>query len=169
MAWEGVQFRDRHGNLVSEKTRETMLSLIERALGMTEADPEVLINTASRVCAKLGSIRNIAAYANRALFRATRRSQVAEKRLAERLEPIQEDSTPVCERLTAPLEPVERQILLEEMLSNLSGQDRDIHSLHLKGFSFAEIDKKLNLKPRTSEYRYREAQERLRKHHPPRS
>ena len=63
----------------------------------------------------------------------------------------------------------ERQILLEEMLSNLSGQDRDIYSLHLKGFSFAEIDKKLNLKPRTSEYHYREAQERLRKHHPPRS
>src|SRR5438270_5067032 len=99
---------------------------------MTEADPEILINTASGVCANLGSTRKIAVYANRALFRATRRSQVAEKRLTERLEPIQEESAPVSERLTAPLEPVERQILLEEMLSSLSGQDREIYSLHFK-------------------------------------
>ena len=169
MAWEGVQFRDRHGNLVSDKTRETMLSLIERALGMTEADPEVLINTASGVCANLGSIKNIGAYANRALFRATRKSRVAEKRLAERLVPIREETAPESERLATPLEPVEQQILLDEMLSGLSGQDQEIYSLHLKGFSFAEIDKKLNLNPRTSEYRYREAQDRLRKHHPPRS
>jgi len=81
---------------------------------------------------------------------------------------IQED-TRTFEELTISLEPIDQQILLDEMLSSLSGLDRDIYSLRLKGFSFVEIDKKLNLRPRTSEYRCRETESRLRKVYPPRS
>ncbi len=58
MAWDGVEFRDRHGNPVGEKTRETLLRLIEKALGTSSANPSVLINAAANVCANIGTIRN---------------------------------------------------------------------------------------------------------------
>jgi hypothetical protein len=167
MAWEGVQFRDRDGNLVLEKTRETLLASIERALRSPHSDPQTLMDAASGICANLANIRDLPAYANRSMFRATRRAYVAERKLVEESEPISEDSG-VFEELTTSPDPIDRQILLEKMLSSLSGLDLDIYTLHLKGFSFVQIDKKLNLKPRTSEYRYREAQLRLRKMFPPR-
>ncbi len=162
MAWDAVQFRDQNGNLVGEKTRDTLLRLIEKALGTPDADPDVLINVASGVCANLGSVRNFAAYANRSIFRAARKAYVVEKKLETRLEPLPEDSRSL-EGLTTSPEPVEDQILLQELLNHLNGLDREIYLRRLKGFSFVEIDTALNLKPRTSEYRFREAQLRLRK------
>ena len=166
MAWEGVQFRDRDGNLVPEKARQTLLASIEKALRSPHTDPQKLVDAAVGICANLADIRNLNAYANRSMFRETRRAYVEERKLAEESEPIPDD-TGTFEELTTSPEPIERQILLEKMLSSLGGLDRDIYVLHLKGFSFAQIDKKLNLKPRTSEYRYREAQLRLRKLFPP--
>ena len=165
MAWDTIEFRDRDGNLVPEKARDTLLASIERALRSPDTDPQALVDAAFGICANLPSIRNLSAYVNRSMFRATRRAYVAERKLAQQSEPIQED-TRTFEELTISPEPIDQQILLEEMLSSLSGLDRDIYSLRLKGFSFIEIDKKLNLKPRTSEYRYREAQSRLRKVYP---
>jgi hypothetical protein len=161
MAWEAVEFRDRHGNLVGEKTRATLLRLIEKALGTPAADPSVLINAAANVCANIGEIRNFAAYANRSIFRAARRGYVEECKAQALMEPLprelrhREDSTVT--------ESVERQILIEELLSVLSPIDRDIYTRHLNGQTFPQIDKALSLKPRTSEYRFREAQSRIRK------
>lgn len=166
MAWEGVQFRDRDGNLVPDKARRTLLASIEKALRSPHTDPQTLVDAASGICANLADIRNFDAYVNRSMYREARRAYVAEQKLAEESEPIPDD-TGTFEELTTSPEPIERQILLEKMLSSLSGLDRDIVVLHLKGFSFAQIDEKLNLKPRTSEYRYREAQLRLRRMFPP--
>lgn len=166
MAWDGIQFRDQDGNDVPEETRQTLLALIERGLGTPDADPDKLINTASAVCANIGNIKNLAAYANRSIFRAVNKSYMAEKRILNRSEPLPEDDeAPV---VAGPEEPVERQILLDRMLGSLEGQERQIYELHLQGYSFAEIDKRLRLKSRTSEYKYREAQLRLRRMLPPR-
>lgn len=45
----------------------------------------------------------------------------------------------------------------------LDGLDREIYLRRLRGFKFKEIEAALLLKPRTSEYRFREAALRLRK------
>jgi DNA-directed RNA polymerase specialized sigma24 family protein len=162
MAWDSVQFRDRHGNLVAEKTRNTLLQLIEKALASPDADPDSLINAASGVCANIGTIRNFAAYANRSIFRVARRGYVAEKKAEARLQPLPNDGRSL-EDAKASSDAVERQILLEELMSGLSPIDRQIYTLRLNGKSFIDIDEALSLKPRTSEYRFREAQSRLRK------
>jgi hypothetical protein len=56
---------------------------------------------------------------------------------------------------------IEKQILVRELLETLNGLDREIYLRRLNGFEFAEIDKALSLRPRTSEYRFREAKLRL--------
>jgi DNA-directed RNA polymerase specialized sigma24 family protein len=167
MAWDGVEFRDREGNLVPEKAREVLLKLIEKGLSVPDADPDKLISAAHGVSANIGSIKNLAAYANRSIFRAARKSYVAEKKLVQHSEPITDEVGAIEESTTSP-ESIERQILIQQMLEILSGQERDIYELRLKGYSFADIDEELNLKPRTSEYRFREAQLLLRRMLPPR-
>jgi len=87
MAWDTIEFRDRDGNLVPEKARQTLLASIERALRSPDTDPQALIDAASGICANLPSIRNLAAYVNRSMFRATRRAYIAERKLAEQSEP----------------------------------------------------------------------------------
>jgi DNA-directed RNA polymerase specialized sigma24 family protein len=167
MAWDAVQFRDKDGNPVPEEVRQTLLASIEKALRFPDTDPQVLVDAATGICSNLMSVRNLSAYANRSMFRATRKAYVAERKLAEQMIPIL-DKSGSCEELTTPPEPIEQQIQLEGMLAILSALERDIYTFRMKGFAFTEIDKKLNLKPRTSEYRYREAQSKLRKLFPPR-
>lgn len=162
MAWEAVEFRDRHGNLVSEETRQTLLRLVERALGTTAADPCTVINAAANVCAKIGEIRNFSAYANRSIFRAVRQGYVAECKTQAVMQQLSRSVSNLEDR-TVSSEAVERQILIEELLSTLSSIDREIYVRHLNGQTFPSIDKTLSLKPRTSEYRFREAQSRIRK------
>jgi hypothetical protein len=162
MAWDAVEFRDRHGNPVDGKTRETLLKLIERALGVPEADPHLLIAAASAVCANIDRIRNFPAYANRSIFRAVRQGYVAECKEQAIMQPLS-GSVRDLEDRTVSSGAVERQILIEELLSTLNSMDREIYVRHLNGQTFPTIDKALSLKPRTSEYRFREAQSRIRK------
>jgi hypothetical protein len=162
MAWEAVEFRDRHGNLVSEETRQTLLKLIEKALGTPTADPSVVINAAANVCAKIGEIRNFRAYANRSIFRAVRQGYVAECKEQAIMQPLSGSVGDLADR-TLSSETVEQQILIDELLSTLSAIDREIYVRHLNGQTFPAIDEALSLKPRTSEYRFREAQSRIRK------
>ena len=82
MAWEAVEFRDRHGNLVGEKTREALLRFIEKALDtVPDADPSVLMSAASSVCTKIDAVRNFYAYANRTIYRMARRGYVEERKV----------------------------------------------------------------------------------------
>jgi hypothetical protein len=162
MAWEAVEFRDRHGNLVSEETRQALLRLVERALGSPAADPSTVINAAANVCAKIGEVRNFSAYANRSIFRAVRQGYVAECKTQAIMQPLS-GTVSDLEDSTVSSEAVERQILIEELLSTLSSIDREIYVRHLNGQTFPSIDRALSLKPRTSEYKFREAQSRIRK------
>lgn len=162
MAWEAVEFRDRHGNPVAGRTREMLLRLIERALGTPAADPSVIINAATSVCANIGEVRNFPAYANRSIFRAVRRGYVAECKTQALMEPLSRKARDLEDKHLSS-EAVERQILIEELLSTLRPLDKEIYARHLNGQTFQCIDKALSLKPRTSEYRFREAQERIRK------
>jgi hypothetical protein len=163
MAWEAVEFRDRHGNLVSKEIREMLLRLIEKALRTApDADPADLMNAASTVCANIDEVRNFSAYANRSIFRIAQRGNVAERKARARLQPLREKSRHL-ESPTVSSDPVERQILLGELLDTLHPLDKEIYMRHINGQSFPQIDKALSLKPRTSEYRFREAQLRTRR------
>lgn len=162
MAWEAVEFRDRQGNPVARKTREMLLRLVERALGTPEADPSVIINAATNVCANIGEVRNFPAYANRSIFRAVRRGYVAECKTQAIMKPLSSRLRDLEDR-NASNEAVEQQILVEELLSTLRPIDKEIYVRHLNGQTFRRIDQALSLKPRTSEYRFREAQLQLQK------
>jgi hypothetical protein len=162
MAWDAIEFRDRHGNLIGEKTREMLLKLIEKALATPDADPESLINAASSVCANIEDVRNFPAYASRSIFRVARKGYVAERKARARMQPfVEKVGSP--EFTTVSSNPIERQVLLGEVLDGLGSIDKEIYMRHINGQSFPQIDKALSLKPRTSEYRFREAQSRIRK------
>ena len=167
MAWEAVQFRDEYGNEVVGDTRQTILSFIEKGLRKPNADPEELIKVASSVCAKLGGIRNLAAYLNKSVYKSVKKDFIAERAHIEAHQELPADDR-LSSELTSIPETIEQQVLIQQILDSLDGQDRDIYELHLKGYSFREIDERLRLKSRTSEYRYREAQSKLRKMLPPR-
>ena len=163
MAWEAVEFRDRHGNLVGEKTREVLLNFIERALNTApDADPSALVSAASAVCNKIGTVRNFYAYANRTIFRMARRGYVEERKVQASIQPLPSREQHL-DSLTVPSDPIERQILLGELLDTLGPLDREIYTRYINGQKFEQIDKALSLKPRTSEYRFREAQLRIRR------
>lgn len=162
MAWDGVQFRDEKGNPVTEKTRDTILSFVEKALGTPDADPDVLLNAASAVCANIRSIRNFPAYANRSIFRIARKAYIAERKLTAKFHALPDEAKSIEDRAVSH-EVVEQQILLQELMLTLGPLDKEIYTHRLNGLSFVEIDEALSLKPRTSEYRFREAQFRLRK------
>jgi DNA-directed RNA polymerase specialized sigma24 family protein len=166
MAWDALQFRDEYGNEVDGEQRQTLLSFIEKGLRNSDVDPDTLIKAARAVCRRLGTITNLAAYANRTVYRAVRDSHVAERKLLETLETLPEEDQ-LCSELPAEQDRVEQQILVERMFEGLDGLDRQIFDLHLLGHSFREIDEHLRLKSRTSEYRFREAQSKLRKMLPP--
>lgn len=162
MAWDSVQFRDREGKPVAQKTRNILLGLIEKALRTPDADPDLLISAASSVCANMTDIKDFAAYANRSIFRVTRRAYVTERKAQARLQSLPDQGRHL-EDETVLAEVVEQQILIEELLSGLNPIDREIYRRRLDGQSFPHIDRTLRLKPRTSEYRFREAQARVRK------
>lgn len=166
MAWDAIQFRDEYGNEVDEEQRQILLGFVEKGLRNSDVDPDALIKAASAVCRKLGSIRDLAAYANRTVYRAIRDSYVAERQRQEASESLPDDDRLAAE-FTSAHHDIERQVLLQQVLDGLDGLDRQIYDLHLLGHSFREIDKQLRLKSRTSEYRYREAQSKLRNMLPP--
>ncbi len=163
MAWEAVEFRDRHGNLVGEKTREVLLRFIEKALDtVPDADPSVLMSAASSVCSKIDGVRNFYAYANRTIFRMARRGYVEERKVQASIQPLPAKDHQL-DSLTVPSDPIERQVLLGELLEILGSLDKEIYTRHINGQTFPQIDEALSLKPRTSEYRFREAQLRIRR------
>jgi DNA-directed RNA polymerase specialized sigma24 family protein len=166
MAWDAVQFRDEYGNEIVGETRQTVLSFIEKGLRKPDADPETLINVALAVCAKIGGIRNLAAYLNKSVYTSVRKDSVAEKKRLKAHQELPQDDRLSSEMTSVP-ETIEQQVLLQQILDSLDGQDRQIYELHLKGYSFREIDERLRLKSRTSEYKYREAQSKLRRMLPP--
>ena len=160
MAWEPVQLRSENGEMICDADRETILASVERALLRTDRDPDVILKAASVVGRRVGHIKsNLQAYAARCIYRATRRSEIAELTHDELVGVGKSDELPDPYQN---VEQIENRILVRELLETLSPQDRDIFIRHMSGHTFARIDNDMDLKPRTAEFRFRLCKDALR-------
>ncbi len=159
MAWDAVNLRTDRGLPVSEADREIILSAAEKALLQSDQDPSIVIRAAERVSRKLHVIENLRAYASRAMSTALHR--------AAREQGQKEPS--VCQRDPEGFpdlnqrDDIEKRVFVRELLESLPSQDREILLRKVWGDSGAEIERDLNLKPRTAETRFRAARTALRK------
>jgi hypothetical protein len=129
-------------------------------LRYSDIDPAILIRVAENIGRQISKIKNLVAYTNYSFFWAVRNATRREREERALLEQLT-----VTHALTADTDEaklIEQQILIRELLALLNGLDREIYIRRLNGLSFQQIDEDLSLKPRTSEYRYREAKLRFR-------
>ena len=159
MAWDAINLRTDRGLPVSEADREIILSAAEKALLRGDQDPSIVIRAAERVSRKLHVVENLRAYASRAMSAALHR--------AAREQGQREPS--VCQRDPEGFpdlnqrDDIEKRVFVRELLESLPSQDREILLRKVWGDSGAEIERDLNLKPRTAETRFRAARTALRK------
>lgn len=159
MGWDAINLDGADGLPVSEADREIILRAAEKAILKSDQDPDVVIQAAQRVSRKVHLIENLRAYAARAMSSAVQR---AAKDQSEK-----EPST--CQRdpegfpdLTRRDE-IEKRVFVRELLESLHSQDREIVLRRVFGDTGAEIDRDLDLKPRTADTRFRAARTALRK------
>ena len=161
MSWEKVELLNASGKPIEKKVRNEILTLVEKTLANPDVDPDVLINIATKISGQIQNIQNLLAYTHRAMFRASKKASLQEKKRLGKLEQLTpQEADRLCSSEER-VEPVEKQILIRELLESLDGIEREIYLRRIQGYTFEEIDKILNLKPRTSEYRFGEAQARL--------
>ena len=161
MPWDTVDLVDASGEPIENTARDAILAVVEQALANPDVDPDVLLEIASRVSAQIGSVQNLAAYTGRAIFRASKKASIEERKWLKRFRQFMPQEAEALRSSDPRCDPIEKQILVRELLETLNGLDREIYLRRLNGFEFAEIDKALSLRPRTSEYRFREAKLRL--------
>ncbi len=160
MAWDAVDLRTQMGLPVCDADRETILDAAERAILQIDRDPEIALRAAARVARQTHVVKDIRAYAIRAIFRAMKKKgfEQAKKDSAVR------SSTDVAV-LPSPADvgQIEKKILVRELLDTLSPRDREIVMRRVSGDTFPEIDNEMKLKPRTAETRFRASKAILRK------
>ncbi|MGA8597944.1 MAG: sigma factor-like helix-turn-helix DNA-binding protein [Bryobacteraceae bacterium] len=160
MAWDAVDLRTQNGLPLSDADRETILDVVGKAILDSDEDPEVLIRAAKRVGRRLGIIQNLRAYTTRAVNVALR---VAALRRDEKEQPVcQYDVERIAD--WARRDQIENQVLAGEALETLSAQDREIVIRRMAGEPYSEIERDMNLKPRTAETRFRAAKRTLRRY-----
>ncbi len=159
MAWDAVHLRTNHGLPVSDADRETILSAAEKAILDSDHDPIVVIRAAERVSRKLHLVDNLRAYASRAmstaLHRATKDRGQKEPSLSQR----DMEGFPDLNRR----DDIEKRVFVRELLESLPSQDREIVLRKISGETAKDIERELDLKPRTAEARFRAARTALRK------
>ena len=160
MAWDTVDLRTQMGLPVCDADRETILDAVEKAILKSDRDPETALRAAARVARKIHALKNLEAYAIRAVFRAMKK---------EGFEQAKKDSvartTTDFSVLPSPanVDQIENKILVRELLDALSSRDREIVMRRVSGDTFQQIDNEMKLKPRTAETRFRASRDFLRK------
>jgi hypothetical protein len=160
MAWDTVDLRTRIGLPVCDADRETILDAAERAILKSDRDPEIALRAAARVARQTHVVKDIRAYAVRAIFRAMKKKG---------FEQAKKDSVVLSSTDVAVLPgkagvgQIENKILVRELLDTLSSRDREIVMRRVSGDTFPEIDNEMKLKPRTAETRFRASKDILRK------
>jgi DNA-directed RNA polymerase specialized sigma24 family protein len=160
MAWDAVNLRMEGGLPVSDAHREIILGVAEKAILDSDHNTGVaiVIRAVERVGRKVHLIDNLRAYASRAIATAVRRA-TRDQALKER---------PVCTRDMEALpdlsqqDTIEKQVMVRGLLETLPQQDREILLRKVAGETCAEIERDLNLKPRTAETRFRASKAALR-------
>jgi hypothetical protein len=162
MPWEPLQLLNRSGQPLKQDEREIILKGIEKALDSPDVDIGTLLRAANNIGAQVGCIRDLPKYTEYSFFRVVKQAKIMRKKEDDRFEELGPHH---LRRLAQHRrsDPVEDQILIGELLEDLNGLDKEIYLRRLSGDSFERIDNELSLKPRTSEYRYREAKRRLRR------
>jgi DNA-directed RNA polymerase specialized sigma24 family protein len=160
MAWDTVDLRTQMGLPVCDADRETILDAVEKAILKSDRDPETALRAAARIARKIHALKNLEAYAIRAVFRAMKK---------EGFEQAKKDSVVLSSTDVAVLPgpagvgQIENRILVRELLDTLSSRDREIVMRRVSGDTFPEIDNEMKLKPRTAETRFRASKDILRK------
>ncbi|HEX5426266.1 MAG TPA: hypothetical protein VF283_22450 [Bryobacteraceae bacterium] len=151
MAWDTIDLRTDNGFPLSDADREVILDVAGKAILNSDQDPGVVIRAAKRVVRKLQFVENLRAYATRAIY-AGLQSAAIRQEVKDR---------PVCQYKVETIpdrigrDRIENQLLVREALDALSAQDREIFVRRMAGDTGAEIDRDMNLKPRTAEARFR--------------
>jgi hypothetical protein len=158
MPWEPFELSNRSGEPLSDDDRAIILRALERALQSSDIGIEKLLAVARKIGSNIGHIKDLGAYSTTAFSRTVKQQKIAFEKETELLEPLQPYH--VDERRSS-ASAIEQQTLLRQLLDRLGGLERDIYLARLKGHEFAKIDKAFDLKPGTSENRYRQAARRL--------
>jgi hypothetical protein len=159
MAWEAVNLRTQGGTPVSSADREIIFDVAEKAILKSDRDPDVVLRAAARVSRKLDLIRNLRAYATRAISRALNKAERAQHK-KDALFSFGDTESAVDFSQT---DKIENEILVREILDTFTKLDREIFVRRMDGDTFPEIDNEMNLKPRTAEQRFRVCKASLRK------
>ena len=162
MSWEPLKLLNRSGHPLTGFQREIILRGVEKALASPYVKLETVLRTAVNVARNIDDARDPKAYTNRSFFVAGRNARIAAEKEAALTGPLgpQHFNGQVPGLQT--VEPVEQQVLIRELLDQLNGLEKEIYLARLSGDSFKQIDETFNLKPRTSEDRFRQAQAKLR-------
>ncbi len=160
MAWDAVELRTQIGLPVCDADRETILDAAEKAILNSDRDPEIALRAAARVARQTHVVKDIRAYAIRAISRAMKKKGFEQAKK----DSVARSSTDVAV-LPSPahIGQIEKKILVRELLDTLSPRDREIVMRRVSGDTFTEIDNEMKLKPRTAETRFRASKAILRK------
>ena len=162
MSWDAVQIHALNGRPLRKEDREAILAAVDKAVLRSDRDPDVILKVAADVGRRVGRVKsNLQAYANRCIFRAMRKTEVAEHKRDELASP-KELAHISDSYLNA--DQIESRILVRELIETPVPQDREIVLRHMFGNSFPKIDRDMNLKPRTAEFRFRFCKDALRAH-----
>lgn len=131
--------------------QDTILDVAGKAIAESDRDPEVVIRAAKRIGRKIDVIENLQAYATRAVSRALKKAESAERK--ENSHVPSRDMETVAD--FSQNEKIENEILVRELLDKCDPQDREIVLRRISGDTFPEIDCEMNLKPRTAERCFR--------------
>ena len=160
MAWDAVDLRTQMGLPVCDADRETILDAAERAILQIDRDPEIALRAAARVARQTHVVKDIRAYAIRAIFRAMKKKGFEQ---AKNDSAVRSSTDVAVLPSPADVGQIEKKILVRELLDTLSLRDREIVMRRVSGDTFPEIDNEMKLKPRTAETRFRASKAVLRK------
>ena len=160
MAWDAVDLRTQSGIPVSPSDREIIFDVAEKAILKSDRDPDVVLRAAARVSRKLDLIVNLRAYATRVISRALNKTETAQKKKDALFSFVNMESAVDFSQN----DKIENEILVRELLDTFTPQDREIFLRRMDGDTFPDIDREMNLKPRTAELRFRICKVSLRKH-----
>jgi hypothetical protein len=158
-AWNALDLRTESGGPVSDRDRETILEVANKALQNGHRDPQQVLQAARRVGRRAHLVENLRAYAMRAIFRA--KSELDPAQLKE--EPLTEVGYAAELTDRSQVDQIEHRILVQELLATLCPDDREIFLRRMAGETGPEIDLAMNLKPRTAEIRFCVCKNALRK------
>lgn len=146
-----------HG--LEQTERQTILEIANKALESGQRDPDQVLRAARRVGQHAHLVKNLRAYATRAIFRVKDSIELAQSKE----EPLDEFEFATELIDGSQVERIENRILIRELLETLAALDREIFVRRMRGETCPEIDSEMRLKPRTAEIRFLICKNALRK------